>query len=72
MSLKRKTKKGLTESRFRGAAKDPRRTRAIHEMPDVPKNSYENLHLDVEHDADKNGTSPFVSGGNQSPLRGRR
>jgi hypothetical protein len=70
MSLKRKNRNGLTGGRIPGA-KDPRRTRAILEMPDVPTNAHQTLQLDQENDADSNGEKPFLVGRPESHLRGK-
>jgi hypothetical protein len=70
MSLKRKNRNGLTGGRIPGA-KDPRRTKAILDMPDVPTNAHQTLHLDEENDADTNDESPFLVGRQESPLKGK-
>ena len=70
MSLKRKNRNGLTGGRIPGA-KDPRRTRAILEMPDVPTNAHQTLRLDQENDADFNGEKPFGVGRQESHLKGK-
>lgn len=71
MSLKRKNSHGLTSGRIPGA-KDPRKTQAILDMPDVPTNSHETLHLDQENDADTNGGKTYLVGRQESYFKGKK